>query len=185
MKTYLIVDGYNVIHFSADKRGSSDINLEEERESLIQMVADYSGYMDYETTIVFDAYYQEEIESRSETRSGIDVVFTGKGITADSYIERRVYEIMGNSREARRRNRNQVIVVTSDNAVQQLVLANGGTRMASRELFLEIDRVRENARKIRKKPSEPAYNRIGEQMESNLRDTLNAMRKADIESDEQ
>ena len=177
MTTYLIVDGYNVIHHWAEIRGITDINLENEREHLIHLLSDYSGYCGCTTLLVFDAYTQDDADNRVIERAGISVIFTGKDQTADSYIERRVYEIMGNSREARRRNRDQVRVVTSDNAVQQMVLACGAVRIPSRELLLDMKRVRKEAAKEQAVTEPKDRNRNSEHMKESVRDELEAMRR--------
>ena len=64
IKTYLIVDGYNVIHHWAEMEGLTDFSLEEAREDLIEQLNSYSGLMGYETVLVFDAYSQENAERR-------------------------------------------------------------------------------------------------------------------------
>lgn len=91
IKTYLIVDGYNVIHHLAEMEGLTDFNLEEAREDLIEQLNSYSGLMGYETVLVFDAYSQENAERREEIRGRIKVVFTEKNKTADTYIEKLVF----------------------------------------------------------------------------------------------
>lgn len=129
MKTILIVDGYNVIHLKAELEGKKIKNLEKEREELIEQLNSYAGYKEFETILVFDAWKQAEKQVHEETRGRIQVVYTEKDQTADSYIEKRVFEMPRLYR---------VIVVTSDYSIQRQVLANGGERMSSRELIEDL-----------------------------------------------
>ena len=93
IKTYLIVDGYNVIHHWAEMEGLTEFSLEEAREDLIEQLNSYSGLMGYETVLVFDAYSQESGPRREEIRGRIKVVFTEKNKTADTYIEKLVFSL--------------------------------------------------------------------------------------------
>ena len=183
MKEYLIIDGYNVIYYSAQARGLSDFDLEDERESLINMAADYSGYTGCELTIVFDAYNREEGDERVEKRADIQIVFTPRDTTADAYIERLVYDMTGSMQRARRTERDLITVVTSDNTLQQVILACGATRMSSREFMAEIKRVKAESAKAKNRTVLSEHHRIADTMMPDLHDTLDAMRKADYDPD--
>ena len=178
MKTVLIVDGYNVLHHWAEKKQIEELDLEAGREHLIHRLADYSGYRGCRTILVFDAYAQEEAENRELTRNGISIVFTGKDQTADSYIERKVYDLRGHTQEKRRYNGTQVQVVTSDYTVQQMILACGAQRMSSRELLDEMEQARIDSEKQRRVQQMSAgQNRISDHMDDTVRDELENMRR--------
>ncbi len=170
MKTYLIVDGYNVIHQLAQNKGKEGFNLEDAREDLVHRLGDYSGYMGYKTVLVFDAYTQEDIENREERRGNITLVFTGKDITADSYIERMVYQLP---------KMVPVKVVTSDNALQQMVMALGGERISSRELLLAMTQSKKALPKAMAKGEGNHGNRISEHMKEDVFETLERLRRSD------
>ena len=184
MKEYFIIDGYNVIFYSAQIRGLSDFDLEGERESLIHAVADYSGYTGCELTVVFDAYNREDGEERVEKRADIQIVFTPHDTTADAYIERLVYDMTGSMQRSQRTERDLITVVTSDNTLQQVILACGATRMSSREFIAEIKRVKTESVKAKKRTTLPEHHRIADTMMPDLHDALDAMRKADYDPDE-
>ena len=181
MKEYLIIDGYNVIYYSAQVRGLSDFDLEDERESLIHAAADYSGYTGCDLTVVFDAYNREEGDERVEKRAGINIVFTPRDTTADAYIERFVYDMTGSMQRSRRTERDLITVVTSDNTLQQVILACGATRMSSREFLSEMKRVKAESAKAKARTVKPDHHRIADTMMPDLHETLDAMRKADYD----
>lgn len=181
MKEYLIIDGYNVIYYSAQVRGLSEFDLEDERESLIHAAADYSGYTGCELTVVFDAYNREDGDERIEKRADIQIVFTPHDTTADAYIERLVYDMTGSMQRTQRRERDLITVVTSDNTLQQVILACGATRMSSREFLAEIKRVKDESVKEKNRKELPEHHRIADTMMPDLHDTLDAMRKADYD----
>lgn len=113
MGEYLIIDGYNVINAWKDFAQLRQENLEHARELLVAGVAEYAAFKGYRAIVVFDA---QEVAgaAASEKIHGIDVVFTDEGETADSWIERRAYEL--------RRVQAKVFVVTSDYAEQINIL---------------------------------------------------------------
>ena len=124
MGEYLIIDGYNVINAWKDFAQLRQENLEHARELLVAGVAEYAAFKGYRAVVVFDA---QEVAgaAASEKIYGIDVVFTDEGETADSWIERRAYEL--------RRVQAKVFVVTSDYAEQINILGAGAYRISSRE----------------------------------------------------
>jgi predicted RNA-binding protein with PIN domain len=178
MKPVLIVDGYNVIHQRAELEKRPVFDLADERDALIHRLANYSGFKGCETVLVFDAYAQEDPKTREEARSGITVVFTGREITADAYIERRVVELLGDTPEKRRRSRIRVAVVTSDGAVQQMVLGSGAARMSSRELIRAMDEIG-GATPGRGSEAAP-HQRLGDRIEGGVFTELDALRKSDV-----
>lgn len=177
MKSYLIIDGYNVIHYWAEMEGITTLHLEEAREDLISRLGSYSGLKGYETVLVFDAYSQDE-DLHEESRSGIRIVFTGKNQTADSYIEKLVYQLP---------KPYTVRVVTSDYTLQRLVLANGGERISSRELIEEMTATRQNVRKTYPRLSMEARqtindrNRIEDYMDDAVLSVMKKLRKGNEE----
>lgn len=116
MKEWIVIDGYNVINSWQDFRRFREENLEHARELLKEKIAEYIAFKGYNGILVFDA--QEAVGQVTVERFGLlDVVFTGEGETADTWIERRVYELM--------KTNSNVFVVTSDYAEQLNVLGSG------------------------------------------------------------
>lgn len=129
IKEYLFVDGYNIINYWEDLRIKSLISLEEAREELIEILAEYHHYSGIEIIVVFDAYMVRRNIGKEELYKGIKVVYTKENETADNYIERQL-DLLGKVRRIR--------VATSDWVEQQIVLGRGGTRISARELEIEI-----------------------------------------------
>lgn len=128
MKKYLIVDAYNMINQWSDLKVLVDENLEEAREKLTTMMQNYVKIHNFELILVFDAYNTEERIQEYIVENGI-VVFTQKNQTADSYIERLLYDIP---------QAYEVYVATSDYNIQRAVISRGGIRLSALELEKEV-----------------------------------------------
>lgn len=89
---YLIIDGYNMIGQSPELGKIAKHNLQEAREQLLDAIANYNAVVADEVVCVFDAYEQSGIE-REYIYHGVKTVFTKEKETADSYIERYVYNL--------------------------------------------------------------------------------------------
>lgn len=142
-KNITFVDGYNVINKWPNLREVARKSLQTARDNLIEDLAEYSYLTGEELVIVFDAYNLDRLKETSITKYGMEIVFTKRFQTADTYIERELAKI------ARRHN---VKVVTDDGAVQNLALSKGAARMTALELKHDLDSLRSKI-KIRQKKS--------------------------------
>ena len=125
-RDYLLVDGYNVIYDWPELKAMLS-NLDHARDRLIDWLASYGAYKDYEVIIAFDAHSVTGNEERSlPVYPHVAVVFTREGETADSFIEKAAYQFA--------KAGGAVYVATSDAAEQQLILGVGAYRISSREL---------------------------------------------------
>ncbi len=132
MKPLLLVDGYNVLG-AWDVPKKERLTIEEARERLVHLAADYAGYSGQEVVVVFDGHYTDRPTRSLSTVHGIEVVFTRHGESADNYIEAAC--------DAAPRWR-QIRVATSDALEQTVALGRGAVRMSSREFLREISEVR-------------------------------------------
>ncbi|SHK42369.1 NYN domain-containing protein [Paramaledivibacter caminithermalis] len=144
MKEFLIIDGYNIINAWSDLKKISEESLEEARNVLIDRMSEYRAYIKSEIIIVFDAYQVKGAKEKKKEINGIEIIFTKKNQTADSYIEKKVEELAKNKR-------NIVKVVTSDLAEQQIVLGSGGIRILPRELEIQYNLMKKKINKISEK----------------------------------
>lgn len=142
-KNITFVDGYNVINKWPKLREAARKSLQTARDNLIEDLAEYSYLTGEELVIVFDAYNLDRLKETTITKYGMEIVFTKRFQTADTYIERELTKI------ARRHN---VKVVTDDGAVQNLALSKGAARMTALELQHDLDSLRSKI-KIRQKKS--------------------------------
>ena len=132
MKPLLLVDGYNVIG-AWDVPRAERLSIEEARDRLVHLIADYAGYSGEEVIVVFDGHYTDRPTRSRMNVHGVEVVFTKHAESADNYIEAAC--------EAAPRWRH-VRVATSDAVEQTVTLGRGAVRISSREFLLELEQVR-------------------------------------------
>lgn len=174
MKTYLVIDGYNVIHAKPGIESETPGFLEREREELISRCANYAALREYETTLVFDAWVRDE-PLTVEQISGITVVYTNKDQTADTYIERFLYQLP---------KLNRKMAVTSDGAVQKMALMTGAERVTSLEFLGRLERAeKKNAQA--KTDNDTGVNPVGEYLEDHQKETIEAIRRGEKPDPEQ
>lgn len=135
----LVVDGYNVLYAdpryealfdeeaSQSRLGNDPFNRA--RQALLADVAAFAQDS-FDAVIVYDGANNQSDE-RPETRAaGVRVVFSRRGVSADSVIE----ELVTQAREAGR----PATVVTGDATIQATVEGAGVTRMSSRMMVHEV-----------------------------------------------
>ncbi len=127
---YLFVDGYNIINSWELLKEKSQISLEESRNKLLDILAEYHHYSGIVIVVVFDAHLVKGNTGTEEFYNGIRIVYTKENETADNFIERTL-DTIGKIKRVR--------VATSDWMEQQIVLSRGGTRISARELEIEIN----------------------------------------------
>lgn len=135
---YLIIDGYNMIGQSRELSKVARESLEEAREQLLDVIANYNAVVADEIVCVFDAYEQSGIE-REYMYHGVKTVLRKKK-TADSYIERYVYNLYN-------KHTTHITVVTSDMSEQHAIFGAGAYRVSSREMWRDL---KENAMTVSK-----------------------------------
>ncbi len=131
-KPVLIVDGFNVIFAWPDLAALAQTDLEQARDRLMEILANYASFTRTETILVFDAYQVKGGKGERFDYHGVRVVSTRENETGDAYIERLLHDIGKNS---------QARVVTSDNLIQVSALRSGVIRQSTREFGEEIDRI--------------------------------------------
>ncbi len=169
MKPLLIVDGYNVIgSYEAD--GMTEGILHEKRDRLRLQLEDYAGYTDTEIILVFDGYLSDRGFVTEEKYDKLTVVFTKKGETADSYIER----LTAGAPKYR-----EIRVATSDNLEQSQIFSSGAIRMSSKELIRLLDKTRSEGLYAHSNPSSNAKrNSIGQRVSENVYRELEKIRRS-------
>ncbi|MFI3169967.1 MAG: translation factor GTPase family protein [Faecalibacterium sp.] len=127
---YLLVDGYNVLHAWDDLAKLAEENLETARQRLMDMLCNYQGFRKVKVILVFDAYKVKGNLGSVLQYHGIQVVYTKEAETADSYIERATHDMA---------KQHRVRVVSSDGAMQYIILGNGALRVSARTFRQELD----------------------------------------------
>lgn len=145
-KSYLIVDGYNIINAWEELRELAKTDLENARDKLIDNIIEYAQFTGRKAIIVFDAYNIKSSKEKIEERKYITVVYTKEHQTADSYIEKFISTLS---------KYDDVKVATNDYAEQQIVIGKGASRVSSRELKIDLNsaksKIRENNSTLKKK----------------------------------
>lgn len=169
-REHFIIDGYNVINLWPELVALRK-DLSEARDKLLHFMAEYGAYEKYDMTVVFDALFTADQERIEQINPHLEVVYTGKGETADSYIERLAYESVRRGRE--------VHVVTSDGAEQAVILGAGAYRHPSGEFYRQWKRTkREIKDKYLGKVVLPvSRNEIGSRLDPDTLAKLDALRK--------
>ncbi|HIW71095.1 MAG TPA: NYN domain-containing protein [Candidatus Levilactobacillus faecigallinarum] len=133
-KDILIVDAYNMIgNWPELNRLKLNDRMPEARDQLLNMLANYHKLRDAEIHVVFDAMYVPGI-SRSYQQYDLQVTWTNRDETADSYIEKLAKELQTRF--------TQVTVATSDQAEQWTIFSEGALRIPAGELLRDIDRAK-------------------------------------------
>lgn len=158
MKEWLLIDGYNVVNNWKEFKAVREENLEHAREMLLAVAAEYAAFKGQEVILVFDAQEVQGL-SNEESRAGARIVFTAEGETADSWIERRTYELV--------KEGNKVFVVTSDYAEQIVILGVGAYRISAREFHEDYLAVKKqinerNSREVKGKARNEVGNRLND-----------------------
>ena len=133
MAEYLIVDGYNVINHWKEFAKLRTQSYEHCREKLISEVAEYAAFKGQKAIVVFDAM-EVSGPASVEAMHGIEVAYSGEDETADSWIERRTYELC--------KEKQKVFVVTSDYAEQINILGAGAYRISAREFHEDYSKAK-------------------------------------------
>ena len=129
MASIYYIDGYNILHRSRSLRESARADLENAREALIDRVAQFCVATGHVAYLVFDGQRSHRAEKVAHHRNvpGLHVVYTPSDLTADSYIERHVYN---------HKDRLQVAVVSNDRSLRDLCRNLGALTMDA-DNFLE------------------------------------------------
>ncbi|MFC5559538.1 NYN domain-containing protein [Ureibacillus thermophilus] len=152
MENILIVDGYNMIGAWKELRSLKDTNLEEARNRLVELLAEYQAVMGWRVIVVFDAYHVSGAE-RSYLQNSVEVIYTKKNETADERIEKLSNEL--------KKRKVQIYVATSDMTEQNVIFGNGALRKSARELEIELEIIQSNiSKKVETSQKERPKSRI-------------------------
>ncbi len=105
---HLIIDGYNLLHSSRTLVRLNSIELQWERERLIQRLSLYHQAKSAEIIVVFDGWQGGWNTEKKEKRKGIELIFSRVGEKADEVIKRLIRE-----------KGSGAVVVTSDREISK------------------------------------------------------------------
>ena len=125
MAIHIIIDGYNLIRQSPELSRLDRRDLQEGRETLLDLLAAYRKIKHHKITVVFDGTDAYDLLQQRDQIKGIAVLFSRKGETADSVIKRMAAQ-----------EREGALVVSSDRDVMRFAAACKAATMGSPE-FME------------------------------------------------
>lgn len=128
-KTYLLVDGYNIIFADERLKKVAGENLDSARSELISKMCNYKAIKGCEVIVVFDAYKVSGKHREVEKVNDIHIVYTKEAETADAYIEKTTHELSKNHR---------VEVASSDSLEQIIILGSGALRISADTFLKEL-----------------------------------------------
>lgn len=129
MEEILIVDGYNIIGAWSELSRLKESSLEEARDRLLDLLAEYQAFSGKTVHVVFDAYRIPGKGVRLE-HNKLKIYYTKEKETADEWIEKLVSDLKG--------RRKRIVVATSDSVEQSVAFGQGALRLSARELFIDI-----------------------------------------------
>ena len=89
---HLIIDGYNLLHVDRSLIQLTPIQLQRERDFLIEQLSAYRHLKQLEITVVFDGWQGGERTETKERKRGVELIFSKLGEKADEVIKRLVSE---------------------------------------------------------------------------------------------
>lgn len=119
--SYLLVDGYNIIHAWDDTKELVSVSFDGARDKLLEILSDYAGTSDDKVMVVFDAYKTSNAKETVLDYHNIQVVYTKQAQTADAYIEKFSHDNAG---------KYNITVATSD-GLEQLIIRGAGCNLVS------------------------------------------------------
>ena len=148
---HLIIDGYNLLHVGRSLILLNPIELQRERDRLIDQVSAYGKLRRWEITVVFDGWQGGWSTEKRERKKGIELIFSRLGEKADEVIKRLVKErgtgamVITSDRDVSRfAERMAVTVIPSDQFKEKMERA-----MVNPEKEIEQDE--EEGRGVKKK----------------------------------
>ncbi len=130
-KEYLLVDGYNVIYADPHLSDLAKKDLKAARDSLSEILCNFSGFRRENVILVFDAYRVPGGKEHLEQKGSLSIIYTKEAETADQYIEKAAHEIG---------KKYKITVATSDAIEQVIVMSSGAIRLSARDFWAEISR---------------------------------------------
>jgi uncharacterized protein len=122
---HLIIDGYNLLHVGRSLIQLNAMDLQRERDRLIDQLSAYRTQKPCDITVVFDGWQGGWATEKKERQKGVDLIFSKLGEKADEVIKR---VVMGKGAG--------VMVITSDREISRFA-EKRSVPVISSDQFLE------------------------------------------------
>lgn len=145
-------------------------DLEEARDKLLDLMADYQGFTGMKVYVVFDAHQVPGLGA-TYRHHRLTIVYTKEKETADECIERLCSELF-----LRRRN---IYVATSDLVEQHVAFGKGALRVSARELLIDIGQNRKNIEQTLREEQPGKRNSVDGRISLEVRSQLEKLRRGE------
>src|SRR2546428_7278917 len=168
----LIVDGYNIIFAWPELSAVKDVKLEDARDLLISILADYAALTRQKVTVVFDSHRRPDAEASQQNISGVEVVYSGRKTSADHVIERLLFEAKASD---------EVTVATSDGLQRDLALGRQIKTVSALTLKGQVDAMlaRRNQQMGDSRARSDIARRLEDRLDPKTRERLDRLRRGE------
>lgn len=125
----ILVDGYSLLHNWPELAPGRPRHSAAAREELIHVLTQYQDACGTPVTIFFDGGGAPKHTPKPENQSGVEVLYSKAGQTADDMIERAAHRFQPYG---------EVLAVTDDNAERDTVIALGGSASSCANFILLV-----------------------------------------------
>ena len=169
----LIVDGYNIIFAWPELSAAKDVKLEDARDLLVAILADYAAMTRQKVTVVFDSHRRPDAEASTQTINGVQVVYSGRKTSADHVIEKLLFEAKASD---------EVTVATSDAMQRDLALGRQIKTVSALTLKSQVDAVlaRRNEQIGDNRARSDIARRLEDRLDPKTRERLDQMRRGEV-----
>ena len=150
--TWLIIDGYSLLHRFDPEGARRPAGLQSARQKLVRHIEDTSAGRADRVTIVFDGQ-QAGGGGEGYESPAVEVLFSPSGRTADTVIERLVQECP---------TPETILVVSSDRLERQTVSARGAQTMGCGDFLAEGEQRRQHRPSRATRPTKPLRSTLGD-----------------------
>ena len=169
MKVAILVDGYNVIYSSPLLKRLLKKSAYRAQEGLIRLVSNYFSMKGVEGYVIFDSYRRPCQDTEKEISTNLKIILTGKGKTADSYIERFTSQYKSYY--------DYIYVVTADYS-QRMTVVDKGILLLSPQNFLgEVETCQKALTKKYSSIPPESHLRVSDYLEDGVRKKLERIAK--------
>jgi predicted RNA-binding protein with PIN domain len=168
----LIVDGYNIIFAWPELSAVKDVKLEDARDRLVSILADYAAMTRQKVTVVFDSHRRPDAEASEQMVSGVQVLYSGRKTSADHVIEKLLFEAKPGD---------ELTVATSDALQRDLALGRQIKTVSALTLKGQVDAVlaRRNQQIGDTRARSDIARRLEDRIDPTTRQRLDRMRHGD------
>jgi uncharacterized protein len=130
----ILVDGYSLLHGWPELAPGRPRHTALAREELIRVLTQYQDAVGTPVTVVFDGGGAPPGTPKTPEGQGIEVLYSGRGKTADDLIERATVRLL---------RYGDVLVVTDDFAERDTVISFGGSAWSCASFIRSLEAERD------------------------------------------